>query len=57
MAVGTHLDDLCVMIYRGQDGKLVVIIEGPGDKDLDEIGRPDIRVWLNEDIIYEVEND
>ena len=53
-----ELDELIVRIYRGEeDGKLVVEIEGPGDGDTTKLGSPDIRVWLNEVIIYEVEDD
>jgi hypothetical protein len=48
-----ELDGLGVDIYRGEDGKLVVSITGPGDKDLKGLGTPDIRIWLNEALIYE----
>lgn len=47
------LDGLEVDVYRGVDGKLVVDIIGPGDeKDMLEDTSPDIRVWMNEALIY-----
>lgn len=45
-------DELTVRICRAQDGKLVVEIEGPGDDDCIGYGVPDIRIWLNEALIY-----
>lgn len=47
------LDGLGVDVYRGVDGKLVVDIIGPGDeKDMLPDTSPDIRVWINEALIY-----
>jgi hypothetical protein len=34
------------------NGKLVVSIMGPGDEDCNKLGSPDIRVWLNDALIY-----
>ena len=48
-----ELDGLEVDICRGADGTLVVTINGPmGDDDTTELGSPDIRVWLNDALIY-----
>lgn len=48
-----ELDSLEVTIYRGKDDKLVVEISGPGDEhDQCDNGAPDIRVWMNEALIY-----
>jgi len=49
----SELDGLEVDICRGEDGKLVVSITGPGDGDLIDLGSPDIRIWLNDALIYE----
>jgi len=47
------LDGLEVDICRGEDGTLVVSITGPGEeKDLRPDTSPDIRIWLNEALIY-----
>lgn len=47
------LDGLQVDVYRGEDGKLVVDITGPGDdEDLMPDTSPDIRIWLNDALIY-----
>lgn len=49
-----ELDGLVVRIYRGEDdGKLVVEIEGPDESDTMKLGEPDIRIWLNEELIYD----
>ena len=48
-----EVDGLEVEVYRGEDGKLVVSVTGPGDEDLNDQGSPDIRVWINEALIYE----
>jgi hypothetical protein len=46
-------DGLSIEICRGEDGKLVVWIDGPEDDlDRDELGSPDIRVRLNAEVIY-----
>lgn len=47
-----ELDGLEVEVYRGEDGKLVVALTGPGDEDLTDEESPDIRIWLNEALIY-----
>lgn len=47
-----ELDGLEVEITRGVDGALVVTISGPGDDDTTALGSPDIRVWLNDALIY-----
>ena len=47
-----ELEGLEVDICRGEDGKLVVTISGPGDDDCTELGSPDIRVWVNDALIY-----
>jgi len=47
-----ELDGLEVEITRGVDGALVVSISGPGDDDTTALGSPDIRVWLNDALIY-----
>lgn len=44
--------DLEVNVYRGEDGTIVVDLLGPGDDDVTEAGEPDIRVWMNEALIY-----
>lgn len=47
-------EGLSVLITRGDDGKIVVELMGPEDeKDLKN-EEPDIRIWLNEELIYEV---
>lgn len=49
-----EVDGLTVRVYRGEeDNKLVVEITGPGDEDLIGLGTPDMRVWLNEDLIHD----
>lgn len=45
-------DGLEVNVYRGEDGKLVVDLLGPEDDDCLDDGQPDIRVWMNEALIY-----
>lgn len=49
-----ELDGLVVIVTRsaGPDGALVVLIDGPGDADLNADGSPAIRVRLNDDPIY-----
>lgn len=47
-----YLDGLQVDVYRGADGSLVVDVQGPKDEDLNEKQEPDIRIWLNEALIY-----
>ena len=47
-----ELDGLSVELYRADDGTLVVGIDGPGDDDLTDEESPDIRVWMNEALIY-----
>lgn len=48
-----RLDDLEATIMRAEDGKLVVEIDGPSDgARLLPDGSPDIRVWLNDALIY-----
>jgi hypothetical protein len=46
------LDGLEVELYRADDGTLVIGIDGPGDDDLTTDESPDIRVWMNEALIY-----
>ena len=46
------LEGLEVDICRADDGTLVVTINGPGDNDCTALGSPDIRVWLNDALIY-----
>jgi hypothetical protein len=46
------VDGLEVEVYRADDGTLVVGINGPGDDDLNANESPDIRIWLNEALIY-----
>jgi hypothetical protein len=51
--VTVDLDGLEVELHRADDGTLVVALTGPGDeKDLRGHGEPDIRIWLNEALIY-----
>jgi hypothetical protein len=47
-----EVDGLEVEVYRADDGTLVVGINGPGDEDLTTEESPDIRIWLNEALIY-----
>ena len=47
-----EFDGLEVCVYRGEDGKLVVDLLGPGEDDTTESEEPDIRVWMNEALIY-----
>lgn len=48
-----RLDSLEATIMRAEDGKLVVEIDGPSDDArLRPDGSPDIRVWLNDALIY-----
>jgi len=47
------LDSMTIRAYRGTDRRLVVDIEGPEDEsDNLSNGSPDIRIWLNEALIY-----
>ena len=47
------IDGIEVDLYRGTDGKIVVDIIGPDDeKDANDLGEPDIRIWVNEALIY-----
>lgn len=45
-------EGLEVEIYRADDGTLVVSLTGPGDDDLTAKEEPDLRIWLNEALIY-----
>lgn len=45
-------EGLEVGVYRGEDGKLIIEITGPDDADLTDKEEPDIRIWLNEALIY-----
>ena len=49
---GLIFEGLEVNVYRGGDGTIVVDLLGPGDEDTTEKGEPDIRVWMNEALIY-----
>jgi len=52
-SVSCDLDGLEAEITRSElNGKLVVSIMGPGDEDTNALGSPDIRVWLNDALIY-----
>jgi hypothetical protein len=46
------LEGLEVELHRSDDGTLVASIAGPGDDDCKGKGEPDIRIWLNEALIY-----
>jgi hypothetical protein len=47
-----EFEGLEVEVYRGEDGKLVVQISGPGEDDLTDSSNPDIRIWLNDCLTY-----
>lgn len=52
-----RFEGLVVTLVRGEDGKIVVYLDGPGDRDLvpdgePQGGAPDIRIWLNEALLY-----
>ena len=49
---GEEVDGMEVALRRGSDGRLIVEIDGPGDSDTNELGAPDIRIWLNDALIY-----
>lgn len=46
-------EGLEVEIRRSEvDGRLIVSITGPDEKDATDKSEPDIRIWLNEALIY-----
>ena len=44
--------DIEVTVTKGIDGKVVVYVDTPELQDLTELGSPDIRVWINDSLIY-----
>lgn len=53
MSKTLEFEGLEIEVYRSErDGKIVVGLDGPSERDETEDGEPDIRIWVNEALIY-----